>query len=140
MSQHLHHTRRSGGFFSLLPCADTLGICASMLCLVHCAVLPLAISLLPALGGKFIHDDRTHFFLVFFVLAFCLFGILPGYVRHARKNVLFFMLSGVSLVLFATFLAAGTIGERFEIPIITVGNLLVVLAHWRNRALLSCQH
>lgn len=132
--------RRQGGFLRLLPCADTLGICASTLCLIHCLAVPLAIALLPALAGKFVHDDRTHYFLAFFVAAFCILGVLPGYLRHSRLNVLLLMIVGLSLVLFATFLTGSALGERFEIPIITAGNLCVVAAHWRNRKLLACQH
>lgn len=121
-----------------LPYADALGIAASTLCLIHCLVLPFVVMLLPALGANFVHDDRTHYFLAFFVTAFCLMGIVPGYLRHSRRQVLLLMLSGLTMVLFATFASAHLMGEMWEIPLITAGNLMVVGAHLTNRRLLSC--
>jgi hypothetical protein len=142
LKQHHHHhlPRSSKGALSLLPCADTLGMAASVLCLVHCLALPAILLLAPALSAGLTHDDRTHYCLAMFVTMFCLLGILPGYLQHSQKNVLCMMILGLSMVLFATFASAIMLGERFEIPIITVGNLLVVAAHYRNRKLLTCSH
>jgi hypothetical protein len=141
MRKHSHHTARSkSGAVWLLPHADTLGMIASLACLVHCVAMPLLLMAMPALAPNYIHNDYTHFFLAFFVASFCLLGILPGYLRHSRMNVLVLMVTGLSLVLFATFAASLVLGERFEMPIITAGNLLVVLAHYRNRRLLACNH
>jgi hypothetical protein len=47
------------------------------------------------------------------------------------------MLLGVSLVLFATFAANRMLGGYWEMPIITIGNFIVVAAHLRNRKLVS---
>lgn len=117
---------------------DSLGILASLICLVHCLALPAVVLMLPALGGQFIHDDRTHFVLAFAVTAFCLFAVVPGYLRHSNKRVLLAMAGGLSLVLFATFGSEVLLGETWELPLITLGNLLVVSAHMSNRRLLAC--
>lgn len=134
------HTRSDRGTIWLLPHADTLGMAASLACLIHCLGMPVLLLFLPALSSRLAHDDLTHYFLAAFVTAFCLLGILPGYRTHNRKSVLSMMAVGLLLVLFATFAASLLIGERFEAPIITVGNLLVVAAHYRNRKLLTCAH
>ena len=47
------------------------------------------------------------------------------------------MIIGVSLVLTATFGSGSLFPESFELPLITVGNLLVVFTHWRNRNLVQ---
>jgi hypothetical protein len=138
--RHSHQTRCDRGSLWLLPYADTLGIFASIACLIHCLALPALLFLAPAFSRFAVHDDRTHVFLAAFVVSFCLLGILPGYLRHAQKKVLMMMLGGLSLVLFATFSSALLLGETWEIPLITVGNLLVVAAHYNNRKLLSCSH
>jgi hypothetical protein len=122
-----------------MPSGDTLGIIASGLCLVHCLLLPLVVLALPALGSHVMHDDRTHYFLAFFVTIFCLTAVVPGYLRHSDKWVLTSMTAGLCLVLFATF-ASAMLGELWEIPLITAGNLLVVGAHLQNRKLLACTH
>ena len=134
---HKHTTSR---FSRFLPCADALGITASVICMIHCVALPFLIMLAPAFSSQFMHDDRTHYFLAFFVATFCLLAIIPGYRRHYHKPVLFMMVSGLALVLFATFGCSCCPAASYEIPVITVGNLLVVAAHMRNRRLLACTH
>jgi hypothetical protein len=79
----------------------------------------------------------THYVLAVFVVAFCLFAIIPGYRRHRHSHVLAGMVLGVSLVLFATFVVDDMFGPYWEMPIITLGNFLVVAAHLRNRKLVA---
>lgn len=135
---HRHETADNMSGSSKLLSLDALGICASALCLVHCAVMPFIVLLLPAFGSALLKDDRTHYLLAFFVTTFCLLAIVPGYRRHSNKLVLLTMLSGLALVLFATFAVDMTFGESWEVPLITLGNLLVVGAHISNRRLLAC--
>lgn len=135
-TSHLHNQVRNDSLRLKMPNLDALGMFASALCLVHCLVLPFVFMLLPTLGSHFVHDDRTHYCLAFFVTAFCLTAVVPGYLRHSNKRVLISMAIGLSLVLFGTFATTIT-GERWELPLITVGNVLVVLAHFLNRRLLA---
>ena len=36
---------------------DGLGVTTSLICAIHCAVLPLLFTSLPLLGGDIIHND-----------------------------------------------------------------------------------
>jgi hypothetical protein len=119
--------------------ADTLGIAASTLCVVHCLALPLVALALPALASRLGNDHITHAVLALFVVAFCFFAIVPGYRRHKHGAVLAGMLTGVGLVLFATFGAESMFGPYSEMPLITIGNFMVVAAHLRNRKLLRLE-
>jgi hypothetical protein len=119
---------------------DALGIFASLLCLVHCLAVPVVVLLLPSLGAQVLHNDCTHYLLAFFVTLFCLTAVVPGYLRHSDKRVLGGMMVGLALVLFATFASTFMLGESWEMPLITAGNLLVVGAHVHNRKLLTCRH
>lgn len=92
---------------------------------------------MPGLHSSFVHDETTHYLLALFVLTFCVSAIVPGYVKHGRLPVLALMTVGLSLVLFATFFAHPLLGESAEVPLITVGNLLVITSHLLNRKLLS---
>jgi len=71
--------------------------------------------------------------LAFFVLLFCLMAVIPGYRRHHNKKVIATMFCGVTLVMFATFVAESAFGERGELTIMTLGNALVITAHLLNR-------
>jgi len=122
---------------------DALGIFASAVCMVHCLALPLVMAALP-LTSNWLGHDNVHYLLAGWVVLFCLAAIVPGYLKHRRANILICMLAGLSLVLGATFGLSFGISESVEVPMITVGNLLVIAAHWRNRALnhahVNCHH
>jgi hypothetical protein len=124
----------------LVASMDALGICASTLCLFHCLAMPFVIGALPLLGLKFLEGHAAHVVLAGFVLAFALSAVVPGYLKHRRKDILFMMLAGLSVVLYATFIAQYTVGESWEVPLISIGNLTLVATHLRNRALCRCSH
>jgi cation transport ATPase len=133
-SDHAHEHEQN----RLVASMDTLGIAASSLCVVHCLAMPLVIGVLPLLGLQFLEGHNAHVVLAAFVLSFALLAIVPGYLRHRRKDILGMMLIGLSFVLYATFVAQQTLGESWEIPLITIGNLILVGTHFRNRALHRC--
>lgn len=132
---HAHEHETATAIVSM----DALGIIASSICLVHCMALPFVVSLLPVLGLQFLEGHLAHVVLAFFVLTFAVTAVVPGYFKHRRSDILFFMIVGLSLVLIATFGLQG-MGETWELPLITVGNLILVGTHLRNRALSRCTH
>ncbi len=119
---------------------DNLGIAASSLCLVHCLAMPFVIAFLPLLGWQFLEGRPAHRILAFFVFSFAIFAVVPGYLKHKKTSVLISMLLGLSLVLIATFTARQFMPEKLELPLITLGNLMLVATHWRNRSLAACGH
>jgi hypothetical protein len=122
---------------------DAFGIFASAICMVHCLAMPLIMASLP-FAMPWLGHDNVHYLLAGWVLLFCVAAIIPGYLKHRHLSVLITMLVGLSLVLIATFCLHLGLPESWEIPMITVGNLLVISAHWRNRRLNhhhgTCQH
>ena len=119
---------------------DMLGIAASTICLIHCLAMPFLIGLLPLFGWQFLSGKLAHQVLAAFVFSFALFGIVPGYLKHHKKPVLLAMLVGLSLVATATFICGTILSENLELPMITVGNLILVATHWHNHHLASCKH
>ena len=119
---------------------DMLGIAASSICLVHCLSMPFIISLLPVIGWQFLAGKLAHQILAAFVFTFALFAIVPGYFKHHNKTVLLAVLTGLTLVGLATFVCGSVLPENLELPMITAGNLILVIAHWKNHHLASCHH
>jgi hypothetical protein len=119
---------------------DTLGITASTLCIIHCMAMPFVITMLPFLGWQFLEGKMAHHVLAAFVITFALTAVVPGYFKHRRREVLASMLLGLGLVLYATFAPASILPENLELPLITIGNIILVATHWRNRSLSLCQH
>ncbi len=112
---------------------DMLGVGASSICAIHCLLLPLVIGFLPMACSQYMGHPLTHKLLAAPVLLFCLTAVIPGYLKHRSIPILMLMLSGLSLVLFATFSAAILPGEIWEIAIISIGNCLVIGSHFLNR-------
>ena len=116
---------------------DLLGICASTICMIHCLATPVLLASLPLLGFDFLESDLTHKALAFFVLAFALLAVVPAYFKHRSFPVLLGIILGLTLVLVATFCCSET---AWEIPLISTGNIIIVLTHFRNRRLsLACK-
>jgi hypothetical protein len=122
---------------------DALGIFASAVCMVHCLALPFVMAFLP-FAMPWLGQDNVHYLLAGWVFLFCVVAIVPGYFKHRQTNILICMLVGLGLVLTATFGVHFGLADNLEIPMITVGNLLVITAHWRNRSLnnahINCHH
>jgi len=111
---------------------DRLGATGSLLCAVHCALLPLLIALLPSLGIATWLDGGFEQGFVVFATLLGLFTIVQGYRRHRAVRALWLLLPG---------LAALWAGIAFE-PLhhdtvrhavtMTFGGTLVGLAHLAN--------
>lgn len=119
---------------------DALGIFASTLCLIHCLAMPLVVAFLPLFGLQFLEGHGAHQVLAGFVVAFGLLAILPGYMKHRKPAVLAGLVVGLTLVLSATFGYVVGLSEAAELPLITVGNLVLVVSHLFNRKLCKCDH
>ena len=119
---------------------DMLGIAASSICLIHCLAMPFVIGLLPVLGWQFLAGKLAHQILAAFVFTFALFAIVPGYLKHHKKPVLISMLIGLGLVAMVTFVCGTILPESWELPMITLGNIMLVITHWHNHHLASCEH
>lgn len=114
------------------PLLDRLGATGSLLCAVHCAVLPLVIALLPSLGiAAWLGEDFERGFVVFATLL-GLFTLLWGYRRHRAVRALGMLVPG---------LGALWLGVLFDplheaaVPhavVMTFGGTLVGLAHLAN--------
>lgn len=119
---------------------DSLGILASAVCMIHCLAVPVLFTMLPSFA---VHhhahgeQDLTHILLAGWVVLFCLFAIVPGYLKHGHRKVLISMMLGLTAVLIATFHGQIGLAEAVEIPLITLGNLVVISTHIWNRKLLK---
>lgn len=116
---------------STLRHADRVGFAASFLCAVHCALLPVALALLPALGlnlGGWIDFDQA---FVIFATLLGLTTLSLGYRRHRAFRAWALLLPGLALVWLGAFspLHDHTLGHA---AIMVAGGLLLAGAHLLN--------
>lgn len=111
---------------------DRLGATGSLVCAVHCAVLPLLIALLPALGlSAWLGDGFERGFLVF-ATALGASSLVAGYRRHRMLGALSLLLPGLLLLWVAVFYGPLHHHAVPHAVAMTTGGTLVGLAHLLN--------
>ena len=111
---------------------DRFGAAGSLLCAIHCALLPALLALAPSLGLSFWLSDGLEQTVVVFVTFLGLFSLLWGYRRHRAVHALALLVPGLAL------LWAGLLHEELhhsQLPhavVMTLGGVLVGLAHVVN--------
>ncbi|WP_189452142.1 MerC domain-containing protein [Cognatilysobacter bugurensis] len=112
--------------------ADRVGLAASLLCAVHCALLPLAIALLPTLGlgaGGWVDLDQA-----FVVFATLLGGttLALGYRRHRAYRAWALLVPGLILVWIGSFTSLHDSHGVVHATVMTAGGLALAGAHLLN--------
>ena len=111
---------------------DRLGATGSLLCAIHCALLPALIALLPSLGIAAWLDNGFERGFVVFATLLGLFTIVWGYRRHHAVRALWLLLPGLSLLWLATGYAPLHHAVVPHAIAMTLGGTLVGLAHLAN--------
>lgn len=111
---------------------DRVGATGSLLCAVHCALLPLLLALLPSLGiaAWLGHDFERGF--VLFASALGLFTLLWGYRRHRTARALRLLVPGLSALWLGVLVAPLHEAVLPHAIVMTLGGTLVGLAHLAN--------
>src|SRR5437879_1844062 len=82
---------------------DLAGTTLSILCVIHCLVTPLVITMLPSLGLDFLAQAGFHRGLALPAIAVGLITFLPGFLRHRRIFVPLLGGAGMALLCYAAF-------------------------------------
>jgi len=111
---------------------DHLGMLVSLLCAVHCALLPLAITMLPLLGLEFLAHPAIELGIISLSLIIGLVSMGRSWFKHHRIQPSIFMLFGFAAILTGHLFIA----ERWEWIFLTLGGFAIVIAHYQNWRLL----
>ena len=77
---------------------DRLGAAAATLCAVHCALLPLAMAFLPALGLEFLGSHAFEGFFLGFTMVFATLSVAHSLRAHGRFFAWHLLLPGLALL------------------------------------------
>ena len=126
--------------------ADRFGATASFLCAVHCALLPMIIAVLPALGLGFLANHRFERGFIAFASVLALSTLVIGFRRHRQFRAFWFLVPGILL------LAAGIVVDfeqsaTLHAVLVSIGGTLVAVSHLTNLRLAhghvhdaACEH
>lgn len=113
---------------------DAMGIATSLVCAIHCAVLPLVLTSLPVFGVNLVENMPFEYGMVALAGAIGIYSLSHGYRKHHR--------SLLPLGLFLTgmcFLLAKQLWHHYEFMLLPVAVVLIIAAHWVNYRLCKVQ-
>lgn len=111
---------------------DSIGFGASMLCAVHCALLPIAASVLPALGGSILATPLLEAGMIALGAVMATLSLSVGYRSHHHRP----WALAVAACGFAAIAAGHTLApEAFESLLTASGAFTVAIAHVINARL-----
>jgi len=117
---------------ALARAADRLGATASLLCALHCAVLPFVLAVLPALGLSWLADHLFERIFIAFATAFALTVLIRAYRVHRNPRPLAWLAPGVTLLWLGGYLVDGHDTIGLHALLVSVGGMCLALAHVAN--------
>lgn len=121
---------------------DKIGIVASLVCAVHCAILPLAIGILPLIGMGFIANGLFDWIMVSIAGIVGYLSLVNGHKKHKKHTPMCFFVLGIFIILSSLFMLGHThecgacSNHSEEIPwhsiMMTAGGILICASHFIN--------
>ncbi len=111
---------------------DRIGATGSLVCAIHCALLPLVIAALPSLGVALWLGDGFEAGFVLFASLFGLAVLAWSYRRHHAVRALWLLLPGLAALWLAILYMPLHHSVVPHALVMTLGGTLVGLAHWVN--------
>ena len=112
--------------------SDKTAISLSMICLVHCLVLP---SFLVILSGYFTlsyENELVHYLLLLIAIPVSFYALINGARNHSNFIYLMMGIVGISSLIFAVTMGVELWDESGEIVFTTIGASLVAFSHYKN--------
>jgi uncharacterized membrane protein YozB (DUF420 family) len=112
--------------------SDRVGVWASALCIVHCLLTPVLLSL----SAVFVHfipsEERVHRPLAVFIALIGAVALVRGIRQHRKMRVLYLMAAGLACVFFAAWFGDRLPGHWAEVGVTFTGSILMISAHRLN--------
>lgn len=112
--------------------ADQLGTWTSALCVLHCILTPVVLSLSASLTHFMPGEESTHRVLAIFVAAFGSLALVSGIRKHHRKIVLLLMCGGLACITGTAWFGDSLPSHTVEVAITLLGSILMIAAHRLN--------
>ena len=117
--------------------ADNLGIWASALCVVHCIVTPVLISVSAVFAHFIPGEEKTHRTLAVGVAALGAIALVKGFRTHGRRRILGLMVLGLGFIFAGAFYGDHLPSHGNEVAVTMTGSALMIWAHQMNHTFCS---
>jgi hypothetical protein len=108
---------------------DRLGISASILCVVHCLLTPVALVFLPLVGATLVHG-WVHTAIIAVVVPVAVYALWNGYRLHRHTSVIWLAAAGFGAIAMA--LLFGGDHNFVEGGFMIAAGVLLSTAHYKN--------
>lgn len=100
---------------------DKIGIWTSLICLIHCLVLPLFVTVIPFLSGL---SQPMEIFLIGVAFVIGLLSFIDNYIKHKYIRPLLIFIGGFIQI---------SISHYLDVEWINITGLVsLIVAHWIN--------
>lgn len=116
---------------------DRLGAIGSLVCAMHCALIPMLIAVAPSVGAVWLGEGFELGFVIF-ATGLGLFSVIWGYRRHGAVRALGLLLPGLAALWLGVLYRPLHEALLAHAVVMTVGGTLIGLAHLANLRLNHC--
>ena len=121
---------------NLQAITDQTSIGLSLVCAVHCLLVPVLLVAVPSLASLPLESEIFHVWMIVAVLPFSTFAMTLGCKKHTRYKILILGLLGLTSLVLALVLE-GLVGQAGEKLLTLLGAGLIAWGHIANYEL--CQ-
>jgi hypothetical protein len=111
---------------------DNLGILAFSLCVVHCLVTPVLISMSAVFAHFIPGEEKTHRTLAVGVATLGAIALVKGFRTHGRRRILGLMAFGLGFIFAGAFYGDRLPSHGYEVAVTMTGSALMICAHRMN--------
>ena len=112
--------------------ADKFAIGVSLLCALHCAVLPSLWVLIPTFGLFGLDSEAVHLWMLVVVIPVSAVALTTGARKHGRYSLMILGIFGLLVLAAAVILGEHNLGQFGEKLVTVIGSVIVAGAHLRN--------
>ncbi len=113
--------------------SDKTAIGLSLLCVIHCLILPILLMIVPTFAGiAFLKDETFHLWMLFAVIPISCLALLMGYRHHKSRQTLLIGFIGLSIIAATAYLGHDLLGRVGEVVLTVLGSCTIALSHLRN--------
>lgn len=119
---------------------DKTAIGVSIVCAIHCALLPIALVALPVLAATPLGDELFHRALLVGMLPLSLVALAMGCRKHKNRNVVLSGWAGLVVLTFTALFGHDVLGESGERIATIIGAAIIACGHIQNHRLCCTHH
>lgn len=111
---------------------DRAAIGLSLLCAIHCLILPVVAILAPTSISLMLTDEAFHQGLLWGIIPISIFALYMGCAKHKSFRIFFCTISGLLILCLAGYLGHDYLGEIGEKMLTVLGGTIVAFGHVSN--------